>query len=485
MKQQLITWVNPNDLKEGHAASVLYSTPENYQSIKENISQVGILTPLHVIRDVVVSGNLRLRIAKELNLDLVPVLYVTPKETISDELLAVSYGQQREKKYSELLKEYEILEAAYPVGKGKRTDLNPDLKKNLEKRNALNLSKDKVTKLKGIRNLSKELYGVDTNEYKKLWEEIDEEKTSINRTLKSLRREKAIRENKIVLPEHFELNTENAKVFNKSCSNMSEIEDKSVACIITSPPYFQMRDYGTGSEQRGQESEIKNYIDGLMDDFSDCKRVLKDAGSLWININEPVINGSYRLICYQFAMKMFEAGWILNDEILWIKNNPQFTQAKRAVRSHEYIFHFVKSSTYHYDISWLSELKDLENKISLGTSGKVSNLISAMDFRGNIIKTNSNNMDDLRSACSEKGFHLIHNAAFPITIPLISILTTSKVGDTILDIYSGTGTSGEAALATQRKYVGYEIKPEFIKASEVRLSPYIQELENSNLNQAA
>lgn len=474
MNRELVRWVNPKDLKEGLAASELYSTPDNYQIIKENILQVGLLTPLHVVGDVVVSGNLRLRIAKELELNLVPVLYVTPNKTISDQLLAVSYGQQREKKYSELLKEYEILEAAYPVGKGKRTDLNPELKKNLEKRNALNISKDKITKLRSIKNLTKELYTEDTDEYRKVWQEVDGEKTSLSRILKNMKREKAVRENMMVLPEHYDLSTENAKVFNKSCSNMSEIEDNSIACIITSPPYFQMRDYGTGSSQRGHEKDIQAFIEGLVEDFSDCKRVLKDDGSLWVNINEPVVNGSYHLICYQFVMKMIQVGWILNDEIIWIKNNPQFTQAKRTVRSHEYFFHFVKTSKYYYDISWLTKMNDSENFISLGTSGKISNLISAMDFRVNIIKTNSNNMADLRGACSEKGFHLTHNAAFPITIPLISILTTSKVGDTILDIYSGTGTSGEAALATQRKYVGYEIKSEFIKATEVRLSTYIQ-----------
>lgn len=485
MKEQLITWVNPNDLKEGHAASALYSTPENYQSIKENISQVGILTPLHVIRDAVVSGNLRLKIAKELNLDLVPVLYVTPKETISDELLAVSYGQQREKKYSELLKEYEILEAAYPVGKGKRTDLNPELKKNLEKRNALNLSKDKVTKLKSIRSLSNELYGVDSQEYKRLWEEIDEEKTSLNRTLKSLKREKGVRENKIVLPEHFDLITENAKVFNKSCSDMSEIEDKSVACIITSPPYFQMRDYGTGKSQRGLESNVSDFIKGLIDDFNDCQRVLKDDGSLWVNLSEAVIDSGYNAIPHRFVLAMIDAGWIFNDEWIWIKNNPVFTQAKRAVRSHEYIFHFVKSNDYYYDVSWLKGVTDPDDMFSYGTSRKISNLMSSMDFRENIIRTNVNNIEGLRNECKTKGFHLTHNAVFPITIPLISILTTSKVGDTICDIYSGTSTSGEAALATQRKYVGYEIKPEFIKASEVRLSPYIQELADSKTKQAA
>lgn len=485
MTQELVTWVNPNDLKEGRASSELYSTPENYQSIKDNILQVGILTPLHVIDDVVVSGNLRLRIAKELNFDLVPVLYVEQKENMSDELLAVSYGQQRQKKYSELLKEYEILEAAYPVGKGKRTDLNPELKKNIEKRNQLNLSKDKVAKLKSIKALSKELYGVDANEYEQIWKEVDKEKASLNRILKSLKREQALKANKTVLPEHFNLNLQNAKVFNKSCSDMSEIEDKSIACIITSPPYFQMRDYGTGKSQRGLEDNVGEFLKGLVSDFNDCRRVLSDEGSLWVNLGEAAIDGQYNAIPHRFVLAMMDAGWIFNDEWIWVKNNPVFTQAKRAVRSHEYIFHFVKSRDFYYDISWLNGVTDQSNLISLGTSGKISNLMSSLDFRESILRTNSNNMDDLRKSCRGEGFHLTHNAAFPITVPLITILSSSKVDDTILDIYSGTGTSGEAALATKRKYIGYEIKSEFIKATEVRLSLCAKELEKEKFEQAA
>jgi DNA modification methylase len=87
----------------------------------------------------------------------------------------------------------------------------------------------------------------------------------------------------------------------------------------------------------------------------------------------------------------------------------------------------------------------------------------------------------LRKACKEQGFNLTHSAGYPISIPLIAILTSSKVGDTILDIYSGTATTGEAALATKRKYVGYEIKPEFVMASKVRLDNYV----NEELYQAA
>lgn len=476
-----ITYVDPYILKANKVSINLYSLPENYDSIRENIRQVGILTPLHVVDKVVVSGNLRLMIAKELGLKLVPVIFL-PKSNVSSKLLTVSYAQQRVKKYSEILREYEILEQEYPVGKGRRTDLSFEAKKNAEKRKALNISKDKISKLKSIKDFIQKLYDTDSAKASEVWSQIDEGEVSLSRVAKNLKKEYEIKENESKIPSYFEVDTDGINIYNKSCESMIEVADKSVACIMTSPPYFQMRDYGTGKQQRGLENDIDSYIKGLVNDFKDCYRVLKDDGSLWVNINEPVIDGEYYSISHQFAIAMRREGWKFNDEIIWIKKNPVFTQAKRSVRSHEYIFHFVKSTKYHYDVSWLRELTDSNDLISYGTSAKMSNFLSGMDFRGNILRTCGNNMNDLRKACKERGFNLTHSAGYPISIPLIAILTTSKVGDTVLDIYSGTATTGEAALATRRKYVGYEIKPEFVMASEVRLKNY---LERESLLEAA
>lgn len=261
---------------------------------------------------------------------------------------------------------------------------------------------------------------------------------------------------------------------------MLEIEDGEIACIITSPPYMGMFDYGTGTNQRGFEKDVDSYIKALVKDFRDCKRVLAEDGSLWVNLSEPVIEGEYKVIPHKFVIAMMEEGWAFNDELIWQKRNPNFTQAKRSVKAHEYIFHFVKSKNYKYDISWLSNLSDPDNLISIGTSGKVHNLLSTVDFRDNILKTNSNNMDNLRKKCVAKGFHLTHGAAFPLTIPLILLLTTTLPGQTILDIYSGTATTGEAAAMSGRNYIGYEVKPEFIMASEVRLEEYLVN-DSSNL----
>lgn len=474
MKDKKVVWVNPHILHENEVTNKLYSSePENLERIKENIKRFGILEPLLVDTDnVVISGNIRLRIALEIGLEQVSVIF-EEKSDINPKLLVVSHAQQRIKTYSEIYSEYEILTAEYPVGKGCRTDLHPEMKKNKEAVKNLNISNAKLNKLKNIKKLGTELYGKDSNEYAQLWKTIDKGETSLDKKLLSLKKKKEDKENLSTIPETYEITTDNVKIYNKSCENMTELKDGSIACIVTSPPYFQMRDYGTGSNQRGLEKNVDSFIKGLVNDMSDCKRVLKDDGSLWVNLGEAVLDGQYNAIPHRFVIAMMAEGWIFNDEIIWAKYNSLFTQAKRTVRSHEYIFHFVKSRSFYYNVSWLNELNDTNNKISRGTNASVVNLKSWMDLRESILRTNANNMEDLRKACKDNGFNLTHSAAFPIIIPLIPILTTSKKGDTILDVYSGTATTGQAAVENGRKYVGYEIKPEYIKGSEVRLESYL------------
>jgi DNA modification methylase len=482
MKKQIIN-VDPTTLIENQVVTEIYPVTENYQSILENIKAMGVLEPLLVDEhNVVISGNLRRQIAIELGITSVPVIVCDNSGLDTDalKLKAVSHAQQRIKTYSQLLKEHEILCELYPVKKGERTDKDPVKKANKEKRDSLNISKAKLIALKSIKELATELYGDDTAEYKNVWNEVDTQKASLNRIVKGLKRTKIERANNDFIPSSYEVIAERIKIYNKSCEQMLEIKDGEIACLITSPPYFQMRDYGTGKDQRGLEKDVDTFIKGLVSDFRDCKRVLADDGSLWVNLGEAVLDGHYNAIPHKFVLAMMEDSWVFNDEVIWVKNNPQFTQAKRSVRAHEYIFHFVKSPNYKYDISWLNNLTDPDNLISIGTSGKVHNLLSTVDFRDNILKTNANNMDNLRKKCIEQGFHLTHGAAFPITVPLILLLSTTQPGDTVLDIYSGTATTGEAAAMTGRKYIGYEIKPEYIMASEVRLAEHLGK-DDSNL----
>ncbi|MEI8204732.1 MAG: ParB N-terminal domain-containing protein, partial [Bacteroidota bacterium] len=135
MEENKLIYVDPNILVENENTNQLYcSEPENWSRIKEDIKLVGILEPLIVDPDnVIVSGNIRRRIAIELKMATVPVIY-QKKSGIDAKLLSVSHAQQRIKTPSEILKEVKILEENYPVGKGSRTDLNPEIRKNQELR---------------------------------------------------------------------------------------------------------------------------------------------------------------------------------------------------------------------------------------------------------------------------------------------------------------------------------------------------------------
>lgn len=469
-----VKWVNPNTLIENPLVQELYSTPENYESIKENIQYMGILEPLIVdTRNVVISGNLRRKAAIELNIGLVPVIYVDSIEE-DEKIHLLSHGQQRVKKYSEMLNEYELLCEYYEIGQGCRTDLDDTKRKNKENiKKIVNLSESKLNKLISIKKNVVELYG-EEEELEIVWKSIDDQTESIDKVYNRLNNEKKKRQNQSVVPQKYEVITDAVQIYNRSNDNMKELEDNSVACITCSPPYFNMRDYGTGKEQLGNESHVDVFIQNLVHGFRDCKRVLKEDGSLWVNINDCVIDGEYMAVNHKFVLAMMNDGWRYNDEIVWAKSNTQYSHGNRSVRAHEYIFHFVKSKNFYYDNQWLKKLEDEENLISCGTGKRRPKLLSTFEYRDNILKTSGANTASLRKQCLQEGdFHLTHSAIFPLALPVICILSSSKPGDIVLDTFSGTATTAEAALLFDRKYVGYELNPEFILASEVRLKPYL------------
>ena len=251
---------------------------------------------------------------------------------------------------------------------------------------------------------------------------------------------------------------------------MFELADKTVTSIVTSPPYFAMRDYGNGESELGLESDRNKYLNNLINIFNECKRVLKDDGSLMVNINEKVENGSYRGVVHQFIGAMLNNGWDLNDEIIWLKNNPQYTSGKRSVRSHEYIFHFVKKGCkdFYYDGELAKNTSDPNRFCVYGKDNKPK-FLSGMDFRGNALITNGANTKELSNQCEDEGFILTHSATFPLAVPTLLVLLTSKPGDLVVDPFNGTGSVGEVCRLMGRNYVGYELNPQFIMATEVRM----------------
>lgn len=481
-----VAYIATKSLQSTQSKLGIYQKPNNFDVIKENISNAGILVPLIVDEHTneVISGNLRHQIAIELGLELIPVIYQSNNDDEQKSIIAVSTNQFRQKSSLEILNEIKFLESRFPVKKGQRTDLNPEAKEIKEKRDELlsKVGKDKINKLKSIDKHASNLYGKGTKEYFSVLNSLDNGGKSLNKLDKELKQKVRAKQHNVSIPTKYDFKTNGATIHCGSSSKMTLIEDNSIQTIITSPPYFKMRDYNTGKKQLGLESSVEEYLNNMAIIFKEAFRVLKSDGSLFVNINDCCIDGQYQAVPQKFVLKMLELGFLFNDELIWVKNNAQYTHGNRSVRNHEPIFHFVKSKKFYYDTSWMDNLVDKNNAVSYGTNASFPKLFSGLDYVLNdVIRGNASSTSDLRKKCKEQGFYLTHSATFPLSIPAICILMSSKEGDTVLDCFNGTATTGEAAIRLGRKYIGYETNPEYVMASEVR----INSIENQELLLAA
>ena len=474
LNNKKVILVNTNDLVLNQTIVDLYSTPENFEDMKANIKEFGVIQPILVNRSnmVVISGNLRLQIVRELGYEVVPVIFC---ELTVDELniIALSTNKQRKKSKLDIFNEMEFIKKYFNIGQGSRTDLNPQLKEEADrKKSAMSgITKYEQDQMKKAEKLSTELFGdLAIDVLKSEISNLDSGTGSINSLVKRLEKQANDQVNRQAVPDSYELNLGDVKVFNHTCEDMFELADKTVTSIVTSPPYFAMRDYGNGESELGLESDRNKYLNNLINIFNECKRVLKDDGSLMVNINEKVENGSYRGVVHQFVGAMLNNGWDLNDEIIWLKNNPVYTVGNRTVRSHEYIFHFIKKGckSFYYDTELAKKVSDPNGFCVYGTDNKPK-FFSGMDFRGNVLRTNVANTGELRKQCKDAGFILTHSATFPLSVPTLLVLLTSKPGDLVVDPFNGTGSVGEVCRYSGRNYVGYELNPQFIMATEVRM----------------
>lgn len=469
-----VSVVAPQMLKKNSTIHSMYVVPVNYDEIRNNIQEFGLLTPLLVNFEYeIISGNLRHQIALDLGFEEVPVVFIdTPEELKA--VLSVSTNQFRIKSMVEVASEIRFYDEYYTVGRGKRTDLNPQMKVVKDEKNSAykSIGQYKINKIKSIEKKVIQLHGDSIEKLNKELSKVDKGDTTLNELERKLDRELLKKCNEVVVPEKYEYITEKVKIYNSSCGDLFHLENESVQTVITSPPYFQMRNYGTGKKQLGLEKEVVDFIKNLCDLFEDTKRVLKMEGSMFVNINDCVIDGEYQSVPELFLIEMRKRGWRYVDQYLWLKTNAQFTPGKRSVRNFEPIFHFVKSADYFFNDTWLAEFVDENNSVSMGTKMKYPKLVSGLDFREKILTHSGSNTLELRKKCLEKGFLMEHSATYPLSLPLIFVLSTSKPGDTILDMFNGTGSTGEVSVLTNRNYVGYDLNPQFVMASEVRLSEY-------------
>ncbi|MCB9136873.1 MAG: site-specific DNA-methyltransferase [Caldilineaceae bacterium] len=244
-----------------------------------------------------------------------------------------------------------------------------------------------------------------------------------------------------------------------------------VQCVVTSPPYWGLRDYGIAG-QIGLESSLPCFIQHLREVFQEIQRVLKEDGILWLNIGDGYTSGNrgYRAvdkknparamtvrpdtpkglkpkdlqgIPWRLAFGLQDDGWYLRSDIIWHKPNAMPESVKdRPTRAHEYLFMFTKSERYFYDYESVREL---------GSNGKLRNRRSVWSI-------------------NTQAFAEAHFATFPPDLIEPCILSSTQPGDYVLDPFFGSGTVGVVCAGHQRKYIGIELNPEYVEIAAKRLN---------------
>ena len=152
--------------------------------------------------------------------------------------------------------------------------------------------------------------------------------------------------------------SENGIIYNGDALNkLKQFSDKSIDCVITSPPYWRLRSYKVNN-QLGQEKTFEDYINNLCNIFDEVKRVLKKAGTCWVVIGDTyndnkqhtIPNNSLCLIPFRFGIEMENRGWTIKNIIIWKKLNAMPSSVrKRFTIDFEYIFFFVKDKNYYFE----------------------------------------------------------------------------------------------------------------------------------------
>ena len=307
-----------------------------------------------------------------------------------------------------------------------------------------------------------------------------------------------------------------------AAAGLKTLPQESVQMCVTSPPYYGLRDYGTDG-QIGVEQAPQEYIGRLVEVFAEVHRVLKPDGTLWLNISDSYAgsgkgpmsiqvagNGKNRNL-YDMKSRIYEVpkkwenikpkdmigipwmlafalrdfGYYLRSDIIWYKTNCLPESVKdRPSKSYEHIFLFAKSPKYYFDYKAIQEpIKEVTAaRYTRGRSGKAkysgAQASQGIDRKADAVteetrqyrrksdvwevSTNTYRMDE-------------HFAMFPERLIEPCILAGSREGDTVLDPFFGSGTTGAVAKRLGRSCIGIDLNPRYLEKAEMRIAQVIPE----------
>ena len=314
---------------------------------------------------------------------------------------------------------------------------------------------------------------------------------------------------------------ETNKIYNEPClETLSKMDDNSIDCVITSPPYWQLRDYGYEG-QWGLEPTFQEYLEHLWQMMDLIYLKLKPTGTCWINLgdtyngtkvgntsnkgysentvintfikqkNEGIKDKCLLLIPHRFALGCIDRGWILRNDCIWAKRNgmPE-SVTDRFSKKHEYMFFFVKQEHYYFDLDAIRDKtitgidrcdvvksKTSSNATALN-SGRAKELESngSYEFRNNPKGKNPGDVSDFWDIPT-KPSSTKHYATYGDSLLVKPILSGCPKGGIVYDPFMGTGSTAEVALRSGRNYIGSEMSEEYCKIANKRLVPFLAQQE--------
>jgi DNA modification methylase len=308
----------------------------------------------------------------------------------------------------------------------------------------------------------------------------------------------------------------NTVINSDALEGLRTLPDNSIDCCATSPPYYGLRDYGVAG-QIGLEASPGIYIEKLVEVFMEVFRVLKPAGTLWLNIGDSYagsgrgkgdinrkgirqkasyVGDSFDKPChiegykpkdligipFMLAFALRARGWYLRQDIIWHKPNAMPESVKdRCVKAHEYIFLLSKNKNYYFDYRAIEEKAAYDGRHNLKRcgSGKYQtdstglqpqniNCKTTERWRTNAAGDFIRNRRDVWEVPT-RPLREEHFAPFPQQLVKTCILAGCPENGVVLDPFMGSGTTAVAARKLNRNYTGFELNPKYVKIAERRL----------------
>lgn len=305
------------------------------------------------------------------------------------------------------------------------------------------------------------------------------------------------------------------EIYNEPCmETLRKMPNDFLDAVITSPPYWQLRDYGYDG-QWGLEPTFQEYLEHLWEMMDEIYRVLKPSGTCWINLGDTYNNSGWAgdrknkfgaseivnkntkagrggqkgfpnkcliLIPHRFAIGCIDRGWIMRNDVIWAKRNgmPDST-TDRFTKKHEFFFFMVKSPIYYFNLDAIRDKHKTSslNRIEYGWKSDHDSIghidTEKMGERFcNPLGKNPGTISDFWDIPTKPSANE-HYASYNDDLIRKPILAGCPEGGLIYDPFMGTGSTAQAALRANRNFIGSEMSEKYMKIAETRLKPLLRQ----------